>query len=255
MPHYVSHHSAIYDENREVNQEHCLANGKYCTAPRYDLGVVSGKHILLEDLRQKCVYLMNTDNKNGNKGDLSDYWEYMSKFYDDCITLSRFNVDCSYETAHELGISVDSIEKCISESFNSENTDANIIKNKNSLLEDDLDLIEEYRVKMFPSLMVNGKIILGSRTAKNLFEAVCAGLKNKPSECDVFNTPLGESDSDFSFSAVIYIIIIIICLNVIIIFLCVKYVVKKIDNRVENADVNGRINSVVASYLALRDVN
>jgi hypothetical protein len=232
-----------------------LANGKYCASPRYDLGVVSGKQILLEDLRQKCVYLTNNADGLNPSSDISDYWDYMSKFYDDCIMVSRFNQDCSYETVLDLGMSINQIEKCISDSFNSENSDANVIRNQNNLIEDDIELTEKYRVKMFPSIMINGKTILGSWTAKNLFEAVCAGLKNKPTECDVFNVPLGEASIDFSFMGVVYVIAMIICLNIIIIFFCIKYVVKKIDQRVENADVNGRINSVVASYLALRDVN
>jgi len=254
-PHYVSHHSPIYDQNLQVNQEHCLANGKYCTTPRYDLGVMSGKQILLEDLRQKCIYLINSDKSNKNANDLEDYWDYMGSFYEQCILGTRFNQDCSYEVAQEVGIEVESIEKCISESFNPNNNIGGAIKNENTLIEEDIELKEQYRVKMFPSIMVNNRTILGSWTAKTLFETVCAGLINKPNECNVFDTPLGEENSDFSFMGIITIVVLILALNIIIILLCLRYVVKKVEQRVENADVNGRINSVVTSYLALRDVN
>lgn len=251
VPHYISHESPLYDEKNSIKLDHCLSNGKYCTSPRYDLGVTNGKDILLEDIRQKCIYLITY------KTDSTAYWRYMSSFYNQCILGAnpRFNVDCSYEILDQVGIEQAKLKECIYKSFDATEDHEIMYNNQNKLLEDDYEVKKKWKVKMFPTVLVNNKTLHGAWSAQNLFEAICAGYSSKPKACELYFTPQSEEENsnDFSFGSILMIIFVVIMLNVVIIYICKKYVMRKIHERIENVDINGRINNVVSSYLALRD--
>jgi hypothetical protein len=131
-----------------------------------------------------------------------------------------------------------------------------MFNNENKLLEQDNEVKSKWKVKLFPTVMVNNKTINGAWTAENLFEAICAGFINKPSPCNMFFTPGSQQENqseDFSAGTILFLVILIILLNIAIIYVCKRYIIKKIHERVDNVDINGRINNVVTSYLALRD--
>ena len=254
-PHYISHESALYNDKNGVQIEHCLTNGKYCTSPRYDLGVQNGKVILLEDIRQKCLY-----NLSANKTDDESltYMKYMQAFYERCISVPnpKFNYQCAYETLGFIGYDVEQVKDCIVKSFNVNKENDLMFNNDNKLLEQDYEVKTNWKIKMFPTVMVNGKAINGAWTAENLFEAICAGFNNKPALCGMFFSPNNQADTksqDFSAATILFLIVLIILLNIAIIYVCKRYIIKKIHERVDNVDINGRINNVVTSYLALRD--
>ena len=117
IPHYISHDLNLYRENLFTKDQHCLGNGKYCALPRHDLGVSNGKEILLEDIRQKCIYLISNEKTKNDQANPLLYWNYMTKFYDECVTYKRFGAECSYETAEELGVSQEVRNECLMHSF------------------------------------------------------------------------------------------------------------------------------------------
>lgn len=248
-PHYISHESPLYDEKRNINLDHCLSNGKYCTSPRYDMGIWNGREILFEDLRQKCIYNTNQDSNE-------KYYKYLKNFYQKCISITnpRFNIDCSLEVIESIGIDSLKMTKCIHESFNVTVFSELMYNNQNKLLEEDFEVKKIWNVKMFPTIMVNNKTIHGAWSAQNLFEAICAGFEVKPPICTHFFSPGEKSDSnDFSYGTIFFIILLVIALNILIIYVCRKYIVRRIHERVDNVDIDGRINNVVNSYLALRE--
>lgn len=245
----------MYNERNGVQIEHCLTNGKYCASPRYDLGVQNGKDILLEDIRQKCLYNLSF---NKTDDDSLTYMKYIQGFFDRCINVPnpKFNYQCAYETLDFIGYDVDKVKDCIVQSFNVDKENALMFRNENKLLEQDSEVKSQWKVKLFPTIMVNNKTINGAWTAENLFEAICAGFINKPSSCKMYFTPSTQEESrteDFSAGVIVFLIILIILLNITIIYVCKRYIIKKIHERVDNVDMNGRINNVVTSYLALRD--
>ncbi len=252
-PHYISHESPFYTLNHTIKSEHCLSNGKYCAQPRYDIGATHGKDILLEDIRQKCIYLISSGKFSKEEANPLLYWNYMVNFYDNCISNKKFNAECSYETSEDLGVSQDIINQCMMQSFNVESYDNMTFNNTNSLLEKDRDIKENYKIKIFPTILVNNKTIYGAWTYENIFEAVCSGFINKPNECNLLINQKDKGKQHLSFKSIVVIIIILIIINVTIIWLCLKYIVRRIKLNVESASINGRINNVVSSYLALRE--
>lgn len=256
-PHYVSHRSPAYDPVKTTKIENCLGAGLYCAAPRYDMGIFDGKDILFEDLRQKCVY--NIAYSTGDETNTNLYWNYMADFYKTCVnkTISDFDFTCSQKAADNVGLAYTRIEDCMTKSFKLTTMSDMKFTNNNTLLEEDYNVKNKWGINKFPSIMVNNKTIIGAWSAENLFEAVCAGFKNKPQACfdSGFFPPHSKPSEDFSFVSIVFIIILVILLNVIIIYICRKYVANRIHERVESTDISGRVNHVVTTYLALRDQN
>jgi hypothetical protein len=242
-PHYISNKSPSYDKDSNEKYENCISHGKYCAPPRYDLGVSSGKLILIEDAFQKCIHSVSK----------SKYWDYMVKFYDDCIQSSLFNKDCSYSTARAVGLDKEEIKSCLKKSFKVDEYNEIMYDNTNSLLDNDYEAKEMYNIKSFPTFIANNKTINGAMKAQNLLEAVCSGLIKRPDTCDVFYAQENTEDSDFSIFQIFLIFVFIVGINVILVGYCYRYVMNRLNDRVENADVSGRINHVVNSYLQLRD--
>jgi hypothetical protein len=251
QPHYVSHVSPLYQKNKTQQISNCLANGLYCHGPRYDLGITDGKEILMEDIRQKCAW--RTAYLNIDEDSKDQYWTYMTNFFDKCIngTTPSFDYKCSTEVAEGVGIPFTKIEKCEVQSFKLDKKSDLVYTNNNTLLEDDYEVRKKYEIRVFPTIMVNNKTIPNAWTAEDLFEAICTGFKNKPEVC---NKQLNVSgNKDLSFGFILLIIIIVIALNIGIIYVCKTYIAERIHERVDNVDINSRINSVVTSYLSLRD--
>ena len=253
-PHYISHESKLYADDKDIQSDNCLSNGKYCASPRYDLNVFQGKYILLEDIRQKCLYNLVTP-----QGDSSIYFQYMIKFYDDCIAQvePRFDYKCALEVLDSIGYDKEKVRQCMINSFGVDKESLLMFNNTNKLLENDYDAKSAWNVKMFPTIMVNNQTIHGASSAENLVEAVCAGMVTKPKICEDYlhySVDNSSEASDFSFGTIWMIIIAVVLVNVMIVYICKRYIMRKIHERVERSvDIDGRINNVVTSYLALRD--
>jgi len=105
--------------------------------------------------------------------------------------------------------------------------------------------------------MVNNRTFIGSWEPKNVLEMICAGFDpNKvPDACfieGIFNREKNVAQS-LSFFSIIIIIIAIIVINVVIYILCRRYVIKKINDKVESVELNDQISTVVSRYMAMRE--
>lgn len=249
IPHYISHKAPGYDPNKQQEIEHCLGSGKYCISPKYEIGADDGREILLEDIRQKCIYL-HSYNKEGNK---NLYWDYMINFEKNCIDKSKFNRECSYNVIDQIGFPIKKLTECLTKSFSVSKENDITFTNYNHLLDDDAEVKYKWGVKVFPTISVNNNTISGAWNSDNLLEAVCAGFKNKPTICYENGFLTDTKNDELSLRSIMLIIILVIIFNVFIIYICKRYLIKKIHERVEEEDIGGRINNVVTSYLALRD--
>ena len=81
-------------------------------------------------------------------------------------------------------------------------------------------------------------------------EAICAGYIKRPSLCAEEGF---YEETGLSWGTIILIIIVVMALNIFIYLLCRRYISKKIMERLETTDINHRINTVVTSYLSLKD--
>lgn len=256
LPHYVSHKSPLYKEGGEF-VPNCLDYGKYCAAPRPDMNITDGHVILYENLRQKCIYNL----AYAEDGDKDEYWQYMINFYDKCINATagiQFTENCAYDVIKEIGLSRNLVEECVAKAYKMDDAKNQVYTNKLKLLEQDYNLKKKYHIKMIPTMMVNNRTILGAWKADNLLEAVCAGLEDQPKICEEALTTLEESEvneevDEITWGTILFVILLVVLINVAVIYICRKYIIAKVAERMHNTDINGRITNVVSSYMSLRD--
>ena len=88
------------DCDEEYIQKHCYGGGKYCAM---DSGhpKMSGRTIVMEDLRQMCIY----NQSYSYSGDRNQFWKYIRKVHEECD--SNINEDCSKFAHKEVGIPFD----------------------------------------------------------------------------------------------------------------------------------------------------
>lgn len=254
--------SPDYNKTNQKSVSNCISKGLYCSSPRYDLGISDGREIIFENIRQKCIFFISKGTfqnsfiaqKNPSE---SLYWKYMEAFFDKCInmTVTQFNSKCSQDSQKTAGLNEKLVEDCVMSSYIPEKDKMAIdLNNNNTILEEDYTVKKNWKIKIFPTVMVNNKTLKGKVNSENLLEAVCAGFAVKPQVCyDESYFVKGNMEQGVSFLTVFFIVVVVILLNALVYLVCRRYIGKRINEKIDKVDINGRINTVVTSYLRLKD--
>lgn len=249
-PHYVTRMSQNYDPKKREPVPNCMSRGKYCAYPRYDMNITDGRQILHENIRQKCIF----NNVIGPHSDKTYYWQYMIAFYDECIEKLDFTEKCSYKVIESTGIGRVPIENCVQQSYLTDSGNDLQFQNNNTYLEEDYKVKELWGIKVLPTLVINNKTLQGATTTNNVLEAICAGLDSKPEMCYTMGfVPGYEIEKSWSLFQILTIVFLIVIFNLLLLFVCKRYIIKNIHQRVSDTDINRRIDNVVSNYIALRD--
>jgi len=232
----------------------------------------SSEDILVEAIRQKCIYKITHDETNPMhiKDQKMIYWTYMNKFYQECLVEDKeFTISCSRNVLKEIdAINPEhnlntAVEKCYIDSFSysglqtQETTDKYLLCEKNSILDEDASLVESRLKAALPIIYVNENAFYGSWTYENVLEAMCANLKEKPSSCysdiNLFVRP-NEGILGLSFGSLVIIIVIFGIVNILLVLYCKRVVQDKIEKKITSSEINDKISEIVQSYIALREV-
>ena len=250
--HFVTYPHFMYDPNTRLPKEDCLGSGLYCIRPG-KLGITDGSLIVHESIKQKCIYDYAIKYKK-----IDFFLNYMSNFYDTCIITQNFNQICSNNALYSTGINKDEINDCIYNSFSDASTDkqnSNYQKiSKNKILDDEYELRKDYSISRVPSLTINRRLYVGTWKPEYVFDALCASLIKKPEAClgeGKFNKELTSS----SYSTSYILILIVILINIILFLLCRGYIKEQVEKRIRSSNINSKIDTVVNSYIALKDNN
>jgi hypothetical protein len=250
---YISHSSYNFAEGYYRDIPNCYGSGLHCHHPG-KFNVNDGRIFLKEDINQKCILNYSKEIKN-----IGLYLDYLNNFYIDCANKTNFNPECSAIVAEKIGLPLDKINKCFHDSFdiNSlEKYDKNLMKffniySKNLLLTNDDRKKSQNFISFIPSLMINNRNFWGSWTLENIFEAICSVFQKKPQIC--YDEGYFKSKFSISKFSIFLLIILVIAINIFIFILCKNFIKKRIVERIESTDINHKINTVVTSYLALRE--
>lgn len=79
-------------------------------------------------------------------------------------------------------------------------------------------------------------------------------MVDRPNYCILYGFK-PDGSSNLSWGWVVLIILSAIIVNILIYITCKRYMRRRMQKRLEANDINHQINSVVSSYLALRDQN
>jgi len=165
-----------------VYQDLCSdTTGHYCAEDPDGAGPITGKDVLLEDVRQLCIHDMYKAPRTSIGGALeqgktlveyaAQYWDYMEKFMDRCpleaaTPDARFGQACSERLMKEVGIDVSKVTNCM------QSTQSGKLQH------------EKENTAWSPrALRINGWRYSGILDADLVTRAVCAGFVVVPKEC------------------------------------------------------------------------
>lgn len=220
-----------------VKRNDCFNDGKYCGVnDDKDRTHLSGQDILYENLRQKCLYNLLTES-----GKTHLWWDYVLRAHSVCY--NGIDTDCSEQTHDKLGLDFDETQRCVDDSFYKANRESS----ENDILRDELEYMRKYGPQYFPAAVINNITYRGVLEPENFFDAVCAGFKDKPSQCSTERT-FTTIIEGINTSTLLLIIFALVIINVGIIVCYKRYAKKEMDEKIEM-----HINSAVSQYFALQD--
>lgn len=251
-PHYLSY--PLEGLTKAEKENNCVSGGKYCLTggvPRNKNA--PGRSLLMDSIFHQCFHKVVTSNETNYH---PEYYFSLTNYYESHCLYIRYKKFCGKSVLENLGISEKEVDDCIYQSFGKEDT---VMKpedyaNENSILHENYKKATDERIKIFPTFMVNGKKLKGRLSAENLFLSICTSFNQMPTCCQsyFFNN---VTNKGLKWYHILFIIMIVVVVNVAVIYLCRKYIIKRINERVVGGelDIDGRINSVVSSYFALKE--
>ena len=255
IPYYTVHQNPYYVEESPKSNINCLSRGKYCYFPKETTIIQEGQKILLEDIRQKCMYKLSKEKS------IKFYYEYMKTFYKNCINNPQkaLSISCSKDTLIELGYPENYLDECMAESFGVKERDLlspSYIDKENKIMEEEYNEILKYKITSFPSIVINDKVITDLIKESIIVKNLCDNVKIKPTFCtfaQATNVAFGETTQSKKIFYVLMFMLVFV--NISIFFMCRAYILEKINDRVNSGsiDIDGRINNVVNNYFALKN--
>ena len=251
IPIYVSHQSPSYNPQKPQRELNCVSRGKYCYFPKQTTIIQDGQRILMESLRQKCMFRKNRDN-------LKKYYEYLHSFFLTCLGSGiKFNERCAKQTLDNLGYPVNYLDACLAGSFGvSTLLSSSYIDNENLLFQKDYKEILKYKLTGFPAVVIDDKPLNGVIKEGKIINKICEAIKTKPEICQYF---IGDSDDQINKMNrrkywVFLLIIIIIIINICLFLTFRKYIMLRIGEKMDfnTIDVEGRINNVLHNFMSLK---
>lgn len=265
VPNYVTIQHSDYNKSQTSNND-CFCNGRYCSYSHNVYGDsflndIKAEDVLIESIRQKCVYSLAYKKYNSH----NIYWTYMTEFHANCLSKNNFDLSCSRSVVKSIDPEIlFDIEKCYLDSFekNPKEQPGHYTQTclKNSVLEQDRLTVSPKFKEALPIINVNNHTFYGSWSSDHILQAVCANLKRKPSTC---YTSLNVFDKNyrydepyfFSNNQLLAFATIVIILNIFVVFWCRRYATRKIDSKlIEEAEISSKVDSIVSGYLKMKDL-
>jgi hypothetical protein len=89
---------------------------------------------------------------------------------------------------------------------------------------------------------------------KNLLEATCSGLREKPEiyyTSGLFSRHKKEASSGYSIGAIIFIVLVMLVDNIVLIIMLKNFILNKINEKMRSEDIDEKIQSVLNNYSTL----
>lgn len=225
----------IYTYNysgEQYNETNCVSEGKYCATDPDNKGELDGRDVLLESLRQICIYKIKIDS----------YFDYMDLFNQSCIT--ELTEECSVKLLRKIGVDKNDIQDCVNKSFTDKKD--TLYQSENTILAADLKLQKNVKVKRIPSIYINHIIYEGTSSALDLLLSTCSGLHDSTLNCR--NLELEEGDQFSIFTIVLISVLVYVICVLLLAVICRKMVKKKYEN-----EFNKMVDKYVGEYTVLEN--
>ena len=114
-------------------------------------------------------------------------------------------------------------------------------KTENEVLAAENSYWKSYGANFYPSIVINNRTYRGAFEPEAVYEAICSGFKNMPSECKK-----GGIFNGVDTMTVVYIVIALVLFNI-----CLLYCYRRVQKREIKEDMKMQVNSAVSQYFAL----
>ena len=238
----------IYKYSKFVNQQFdntlsektyipCIKETRMCATPNYSYQIDNARKILLENIRETCIY-----QEFGQE----TYWNYMIQFNILCFDMKAplFNEECAMNVFKKVGNNDSDyilLKRCMNQLIQYE-----------SKIDSDYSTFLKRKIYSIPDLFINGVPYRGSWYSKYIFRSICNGFLDDSKICEGIN-PKGLIYNQQVGNTVLAIIIIIIVIVTSCSLLCYK---RYINKSVEDT-INGRIQEqtmkVISQYKQFKD--
>ena len=208
LKYYVIKGEKTSNELNSNSKIPCIKQKPFCVNSINKLKLDNPREILLENLRQSCIFEVY---------DLNKFWSYMINFSNKCSNYEKlnFNEECSKKIINELNLNYKEIEKCMENLINSEGK-----------IEDDYNEYNKRKIISIPQLTINNIYYRDIWSAKKIFNKICNGFLNNKKIC----SSLSPEDVKYHFNFGINMIILItfgIALLLFCIILCFRRMVNR----------------------------
>lgn len=238
-PHYVL--SICYEcriTDYTTDNPNCFGGGRYCAPDPDGSGVMTGRDVLYEDLRQICIY------QQYKGGHMEKWWDYTSSLSTACNN-HQITADCSHKAMALAKVDPNPIDKCVSTSF--DNSDHAI--SKNSLFAAERVKQNQIGAFFFPSIIINNQTFRGDFEPDEVKQAICAGFKELPGICkhtSSSSTSAYEPMSQIGLKTVIGVAIFIV--SALTVFMAWM-------SRRMRKDMQSEMRREVSQYIALAEIS
>ncbi|CAG9319677.1 unnamed protein product [Blepharisma stoltei] len=223
-------------ENYTKSRADCLSGGRYCAVDPDNLGPISGRFVVEEDLREICLYSVVSTSKQ------YDLWfKYIKDYHKLCR--SSFSNDCSKDLMNNLGLDYNQVQNCLRTS-----TEGNSIYiNDNTLLRNERNRWKQSGIQFYPAIVINNQTYRGNWESEEVCEAICASFENMPKAC--INMEHNQNNEDIaSIGSVVGILLGMIALFAIALA-AYRYKVKQEMKK----NMRREINVQVSQYFSLQE--
>lgn len=236
VPHYVLWYCFIcqFDGfNGLIPNDNCLSGGEFC-APDPDGELkATGKDVVLEDLRQLCVY-----NSNPAK-----WWDYMAGYYKQCGgNITEDSKECADRVLTQIGYIPENVDECIKRDFEGQD-----FKKTNEILKKERDAFVKAKVPFWPAIIINHQTYRGNmEDMESVFDAICSGFDEEPRICETYYNPITPSmGANYTWVAII---IILLLVGFFIIMICLY---KRMIRKELTVQMETQISTIVAQYYSM----
>lgn len=227
-PHVVTFTS----KSTEFISKNCVSNGAYCAFDPGHTTAATGRDVVIESIRQKCIY----------KVSIPDYFKYMKYFYEKCF--ESFDEKCSKWAVDKTWVDWTQVQKCVERSFHGSNKA--LYANDNELLADEKDKMKRLGTTNFPNIFINNILYKGSLSKYDILLSICSTLHDDVSDCQ--NIDMVPYD-DFSFWTMALIQLAVFLIGSAV----MAYLCRRVAKKQYLKDLNKAVDKYVTEYSSLKE--
>ena len=224
----------------DFKKKHCLGNGMYCAMTKDVSSTIQGKDILMEDLRQYCVWDNLFFDSHKPK-----YFDYMSTVHEFCPN-GKISRKCHELGMQKVNLNQTLIDLCVKNTFDNKGK-INYSEDTNVVLRDNQLRWLEHGTHLYPGVVINGETFRGQVNPDNILEAVCESFTDMPRYCKTWLKKEGivveDGISNFALGLIIFGLLVV---NLIIVIAYRAYLNKEIKQ-----EMKMQVSSAVSQYIAL----